>query len=120
MFLEESRFPLSFDIRIDLNHMDANHPSATQHVADVKTYLDEEASHNAVLGPFTELAYLDLHISPFMTRDKLVSKTSRVIIDLSYPPNYSVNTEIDKDQYLGTDFELTLPSLDSITDEIKN
>ena len=90
------RFPLDFDVRIDLNHTGVNHPSATKHVADVKTYLDEEASHNAVLGPFTELPYSDLHISPFMTRDKPGSKTRRVIIDLSYPPNHSVNAGVDK------------------------
>ena len=60
-----------------------------------------------------------LHISPFMTRDKPGSKNRRVIIDLSYPPNHSVNACVQKDQYLGTDFVLTLPTIDNITDEIK-
>ena len=36
----------------------------------VRAYLDEEASFNAVLGPFATPPYPDLHLSPFMTREK--------------------------------------------------
>ena len=63
-------FPLDFDTGVDLNHTEVNHPSAKHHVPDVKAYLDEEVKYKAVLGPFREAPYPDLHISPFMTRDK--------------------------------------------------
>ena len=118
-FLIRYGFPLDFDVWIDLNHMEVNHPSANYHVPHVNPYLNEEVTHNAVLGPFSELPYSDVHISPFMTREKPGSKNRRVIIDLSYPPNHSVNAGVHKYQYLGTDFVLTLPSIDNITDEIK-
>ena len=86
-------------------------------MSDVRAYLDEEAKFNAILGPFIESPYPDLHLSPFMTRDKLGSENRHVIIDLSYPPNHPVNAGVSKD--LGTKFVLTLPSIDTITNEIK-
>ena len=112
-------FPLDFDTGVDLNHTEVNHPSAKHYVPDVKAYLEEEVKYKAVLGPFRESPYPDLHISPFMNRDKPGAKNRRVIIDLSYPQNHSVNAGVHKDQYLGTQFALTLPSLDNITDEMK-
>ena len=118
-FLIRYGFPLDFDTIVDLNHTEVNHPSANYHVPDVNAYLEEEVKYKAILGPFSESPYPDLHISPFMTRDKPGSTNRRVIIDLSYPPNHSVNAGVHKDHYLGTQFVLTLPSLDNITDEIK-
>ena len=112
-------FPLDFDQNIQLKHIDTNHPSANQHLSDVKAYLDEESKFNAILGPFDNSPYPDLHLSPFMTREKPGATNRRVIIDLSYPPNHSVNAGVSKDHYLGTDFVLTLPSIDTITNQIR-
>ena len=112
-------FPLEFDHDITLTHTGNNHPSATQHVSDVKIYQDEEASFNAILGPFTELPYPNLHLSLFMIRDKPGSQNRHVIIDLSYPHHHSVNAGVNKDHYLGTELILTLPSIDNMTNEIK-
>ena len=55
-----------------------------------------------------------------MTRDKPGSENRRVIIDLSWPSENSVNAGIHKDSYLGTDFSLTFPTVDHITDALKN
>ena len=38
---------------------------------------------------------------------------------ISFPQGQAVNTNISKDSYLGTDFILTLPSIDHITNKIK-
>ena len=54
-----------------------------------------------------------------MTREKPGATNRRVIIDLSYAPNHSVNAGVSKDQYQGTDFVLTLPSIDTITNQIR-
>ena len=57
-----------------------------------------------------------------MTRDKPGAPHRRVIIDLSFPHGEAVNSNINtciKDQYLGTDFILTLPSIDLITDKVR-
>ena len=40
-------------------------------------------------------------------------------MDLSFPHGRAVNTNISKDSYLGTDFILTLPSIDHITNKTK-
>ena len=54
-----------------------------------------------------------------MTRHKPNSDNRRVIIDLSWPLENSVNDGIDKNSYLGADFSLTFPSVDHITDEVR-
>ena len=40
-------------------------------------------------------------------------------MDLSFPHGWAVNTNISKESYLGTDFILTLPLIDHITNKIK-
>ena len=55
-----------------------------------------------------------------MTREKPDSDSRRVIVDLSYPEGHSVNARVSKDHYLGTPFLLTLPSIDVITQKVKN
>ena len=61
----------------------------------------------------------DFHTSPFMTRPKPGAPHRRVIIDLSFPHGQAVNSNISKTQYLGTEFVLTLPSIDIITNKVK-
>ena len=53
---------------------------------------------------------LDLHVSPFMTREKQDSHLRRTIVDLSWPKGQSVNSGVSKDVYLGTKFLLNYPS----------
>ena len=53
-----------------------------------------------------------------MTRDKPGFQNRRVIVNLRYP-QYSVDAGVSKDQYLGTHFVITMPSIDTITNEIK-
>ena len=43
----------------------------------------------------------------------------RVIIDLSWPRDASVNLGVDKSSYLASDFQLTFPTVDGIIDTIK-
>ena len=69
--------------------------------------------------PFKENPITGGHCSPFMTRYKPNSECCTVIIDLSWPLGASVNAGIDKNTYLGSDFELTFPSVDDITNALK-
>ena len=55
-----------------------------------------------------------------MTREKSGSDKRRVIIDLSWPKGVSANDGIHKDSYLATDFCLTFPTGDQITQELKS
>ena len=95
-----------------------NHKSALQCPSHVDVYLTHEMNHGAMLGPFRHPPMDNLHISPFMTRDKLSSDNRRVIIDLSWPKGQSVNSGVDSDRYLDVDFVLTYPSIDNITEEV--
>ena len=81
-----------------------------------KGILQEEMSHGAILGPYDNNPIELAHYSPFMSRDKPGSSNCRVIIDLSWPKGSSVNDGILKDSYLGTDFSLSVPTVDNITD----
>ena len=43
----------------------------------------------------------------------------RVIVDLPWPKGASVNTGVNKNSYLGTDFVLSLPTIDHITSHVR-
>ena len=73
-------------------------------------------NHGAMLGPFKGPPINQLHMSPFMTREKSSSDKRRVIIDLSWPKGQSVNSGVASDQYLDVEFVLTYLSIDNITD----
>ena len=60
-----------------------------------------------------------MHFSPFLTREKPGAEHRRVIADLSLPCNLSVNSGINPQEYLGTPFLLTLPTIDTITEKVK-
>ena len=111
-------FPLDFERNTTVCHSKINHNSAIQYPDHVVHYLKEEVEHGAIVGPFIDPPIKNLHVSPFMTRDKSSSDHRRVIIDLSWPIGQSVNSGVDSDKYLDTEFVLTYPSIDNITDEV--
>ena len=74
-------FPLDFDRNSDIVCAKINHKSAIEYSEHVAAYLQEELDHKAMLGPFRTPPIDNLHISPFMTRDKSSSVNRRVIID---------------------------------------
>ena len=110
-------FPLDFNRGCSLVSDHINHKSALQYPNDIDNYLSEEISHKAIIGPYTVNPIQGCHVSPFMSREKSGSTNRRVIIDLSWPRDNSVNSGIDKDSYLGTEFNLTFPTIDHITNE---
>ena len=119
IFLIKYGFPLDFDPSITLNHEIKNHKSAVDYPQDIQAYLNEEMKFQAILDPFKNSPINNLHVSPLMTRDKRGSKHRRVIVDLSFPQDHSVNAGVDGNMYLKSEFLLTLPSIDHITDQIK-
>ena len=97
----------------------SNHKSAIEYPRDIEAYLTEELQFKAIVGPFDHHPCPGGHISPFLTIEKPNYDNRRVIVDLSWPLGQSVNAGIDKTSYLGTDFLLTLPTIDHITDQLK-
>ena len=112
-------FPLDFNRNSPLRWEGENHKSALNFPRDIEVYLNEELHHKAIVGPFEGHPCTGGHISQFLTRENLNSENRRVIVDLSWPIGESVNRGIDKHSYLGTDFTLSLPTIDHITDQVK-
>ena len=112
-------FPLDFNANSPLSHEIKNHSLAVQHTKDVKAYINEEKQFKAIHGPYLEPPLDNMHFSPFLTREKPGAEHRRVIVDLSFPHGSSVNTGVDPESYLGTPFILTLPTIDTITQKVK-
>ena len=112
-------FPLDFNREASLFCDMVNHTSAVQFPHDVDAYLAEEHFHDAILGPFKKSPIDKCHYSPFITREKSGSNLRRVIIDLSWPRDQSVNVGIDKNSYLNSEFVLQFPTVDHIVNQLK-
>ena len=65
-----------------------------------------------MLGPFDSKP-ICMHVSPLLVRDKQNSNSKRTIMDLSWPKGASVNDDVKKDVYLGTEYDLHYPSVDT-------
>ena len=111
--LIEFGFPLDFDRSRDLQITFVNHASARLYPDHVDKYIEEEVGFQAMLGPLDSKPF-DIHISPFMTRAKSDSESRRTIMDLCFPKGLSINDGVLKDTYLGTNFQMHYPSIDSI------
>ena len=70
--LLEYGFPLDVDRSTLLSSTETNHTSALQNSHHVKSYIQEELSFQAMLGPF-QAKPISVHVSPLMVRDKQVS-----------------------------------------------
>ena len=92
-----------------------NHKGATEHPQALEQYINKEQKYDAVLGPFEVIPFTQyVGISPLSTRPKKESTERRVILDLSFPPERSVNDGIKKDNYLGFHAKLTFPKTDQL------
>ena len=70
-----------------------------------------------MLGPFKNKP-IDLHISPFIIREKPDSSGRCIIVDLSWPEFYSVNAGAARDESVGSKFLLHYPSVDDIVNNL--
>ena len=110
-------FPLDFDRTSLLSSTKNNHTSALSDIEHVRRYVEEELQYEAIIGPFDTVP-CSLHISPLMTRAKQDSDKKRTIVNLSWPPNISVNAGVKKDIYLKTVYSLHYPSINNITEAL--
>ena len=93
-------FLLDYDRTKNLCATEQNHQSALDYLDHVQKYIDTEVNFNAMYGPFQEKPF-NMHISPLLTREKQNSENRRVIMDLSWPKENSVNAGVQQDVYLG-------------------
>ena len=75
--LLEFSFPLDFDRNFELHSTEENHAFGRDHAHDIECYMQEELKHGAMLGPSDHKPIRD-------------SEVRRIIVDLSWPKNFSV------------------------------
>ena len=97
-----------------------NHKGEIEFPDAINHYLATEHSNNTLLGPFFTNPFLDRTASsPLNSVPKWDSDERRVILDMSFPSDHSINDGIDKDCYLGVCIDLTYPTIDSFTTMVK-
>ena len=111
-------FPLDFNRSMELHSTEVNHNSALTYPDHVSQYISEEIQYGIIWGLFKQLPF-PCHVFPCLTRDKPNSNDRRVILDLSFPADHSVNDGVEKDKYLGSYFQLKYPSVDDIVYSLK-
>ena len=100
-----------FRLKYKPGHLESavrNNPSAYKHKGVVSEYLLKELARGSVAGPFLDPPFNDLHVSRFGVIPKSGEDEWRMILDLSFPNNGSVNMGIShedaKVSYEGLDF----------------
>ena len=72
-----------------VNH---NHPSTVKHASAVQKVINKEVILKATAGPFSENPFdCPIMLSPLLTAPKKNSLDRRLVLDLSFPPEHSVN-----------------------------
>ena len=92
-----------------------NHAVDTNYPDKLDEYLRSELMGHSTAGPFAASPFpRDMAISPLISVAKKDSDERRIILDLSWPLNTSVNAGIDNDFHEGLHFELVYPTVDDI------
>ena len=85
----------------------------------VRHYIQTELSFAAIAGPFsTNPLHKPLVCSPLQTVPKRGSSKRRVVLDLSFPPTFFVNSGIPLNSYQDSPFKLRLPGIDRLCELI--
>lgn len=113
-------FPITYDSESPPVPTFQNHQSAIRFQKHVDNFVESELKYSALIGPFIEPPFEPwCQISPLLTRDKKDSENRRVIIDLSFPENHSVNDGIPKNIFEGEFFGHNLPTIGDFIDLMK-
>ena len=92
-----------------------NHSGAIAYPNELDTYLVAELARLSIAGPFLPPSFSGrIAISPLNSVPKKDSTERRIIFDLSWPLNTSVNMGIDKLLHEGLEFALQYPTVDHI------
>jgi hypothetical protein len=98
-----------------------NHSGARNFPDDINSYLAAEKRNGAIMGPFSKNPFCTtLKVSPLNSVPKKDTSERRVILDLSMPKGNSVNTYINKNQYLGEETNLIFPRVDDFAKLVRS
>ena len=100
-----------------------NHSSAIEFADQVQSFIDKEVAEGALVGPFLAVPFSPwAHVSPLMSRPKSDGVKHRIISDLTFPPESSVNAYIQKNSTsaLGEVGEHTLPTVADFVEDLRD
>ena len=112
-------FPLGYVGPVSDTTGITNHTSATDYPAQIDAFIVKERSRGGLLGPFHSPPFRQwAHISPLMSRPKSDPNTRRVITDMTFPHEDTVNSYIVKNGVYGIERDHSLPTVDDLVCEI--
>ena len=114
----EFGWPIAFNRKQPIYSVQCNHASAMRYPEHVNKYITTELGHGALWGPFRMPPPSCVHISALMSRPKKDSQDRRIILDLSWPPNFSINSGIPKNYYVDGTADMRLPTIDAMVDRL--
>ena len=96
-----------------------NHPSATEYPSHIGEFITKEVDLGGMIGPFDEPPFTPwCHVSPLMSREKGNTGKRRVISDMTYPSNLSINAYIVKNGVYGFEYHHSLPTVEALADDL--
>lgn len=116
----EFGFPMGYlgpESDYDMNY---NHSSANDFPSDINKFLEKEIALGGIIGPLTDKPFSPwLHAAPFMSRPKRDSTDRRIIADLSFPQESSINAYIIKNAVWGQARNHSLPTVSQFVEKVK-
>lgn len=113
-------WPVDFNGELSIIGGHHNHNGALGFPLEIDNYLRKEVQiYNSTVGPFLHSPFIcNMAISPLNSVPKKDSSERRVIVDLSWPIDNSVNDGILSEFYLGCPISVIYPNIDSIANMI--
>ena len=116
----EFGWPIDYTAPVPPTPTFLNHEKNPEFQLHIQNFFETELRHGAILGPFSHPPFQPwTQISPIMTRPKKDSAARRIVIDLSFPHNRSVNTGITKGWFQGAPFSFALPTIADLVKQVK-
>lgn len=108
-------FPLGYLGPVSDSKGTDNHTSAVNYPTHVSDFIRKEIHLGGVIGPMDSPPFQQwAHVSPLMSRPKKGSEDRRIIIDMTFPGERSINAYLCKNSSLGIQRDHTLPSVDDV------
>ena len=116
----EYGFPMSYDGPLPIaDEPFKNHASATMYPDHIDKFFEKNIKNESVIGPFSNPPFgKNSHPSPLMSRPKKEPGERRIIMDLSYPCESSVNKYTTREIYLGKPYKVKLPTPAQLREKI--
>lgn len=89
-----------------------NHTSAVNYPGDIEGFIQKEIGLGGIIGPLNEQPFAPwVHCAPIMSRPKRDSDSRRIIADLSFPQEKSINAFIMRNAVWGETRDHSLPTV---------